>query len=105
MRAPCRGTIDGPNGQSMAAPEIGSCVAEYVRRMAPGGDQPYSVDEVYGFARAAGFSPDQAVTMTAIAMAESGGRSGARNPVGEDSRGLWQINVRAHADWASCSAF
>jgi cell wall-associated NlpC family hydrolase len=57
----------------------------------------FSAQQIYGFARAAGFSPDQAVTMTAIAMAESGGNSGAHNPHGEDSRGLWQINLRAHA--------
>ena len=36
---------------------------------------------------------DDAVTWTAIAMAESGGNTGAHNPRGEDSRGLWQINV------------
>ena len=34
--------------------------------------------------------------MTAIALAESGGNSRAHNPHGEDSRGLWQINARAH---------
>src|SRR5665811_255519 len=56
----------------------------------------YSAEEIYGFAREAGFSPDQAATMTAIALAESGGRTDAHNPRGEDSRGLWQINVRAH---------
>jgi Lysozyme like domain len=39
------------------------------------------------------FSPDQAATMTAIALAESGGNSGSHNPHGEDSKGLWQINV------------
>jgi cell wall-associated NlpC family hydrolase len=54
--------------------------------------------EIYRFARMAGFTPDQAVTMTAIAMAESGGNTGAHNPHGEDSRGLWQINARAHPD-------
>ena len=52
-------------------------------------------EEIYAFARGAGFSPDQAVTMTAIALAESGGNPGAHNPNGEDSRGLWQINVAA----------
>jgi LysM repeat protein len=31
-----------------------------------------------------------------VAMAESGGNTDAHNPYGEDSRGLWQINVRAH---------
>ena len=51
------------------------------------------IREIYEAARAAGFSPDQATTWTAIALAESGGESGAHNPDGEDSRGLWQINV------------
>ena len=50
-------------------------------------------EEIYAVARQAGFSPDQAVTMTAIALAESGGNPGAHNPNGEDSRGLWQINM------------
>jgi cell wall-associated NlpC family hydrolase len=57
----------------------------------------YSADEIYGFARAAGFSPDQATTMTAIALAESGGHGDAHATSGEDSRGLWQINMAAHA--------
>ncbi|MDQ0373756.1 NlpC/P60 family protein [Cellulomonas humilata] len=52
--------------------------------------------EIYRFARLAGFEPDEAATMTAIALAESGGETGAHNAVGEDSRGLWQINVSAH---------
>ncbi|WP_275415525.1 transglycosylase SLT domain-containing protein [Virgisporangium aliadipatigenens] len=56
----------------------------------------YSPEQIYGFARQAGFSPDEAATMTAIALAESGGNSRAHNPVGEDSKGLWQINGRAH---------
>jgi cell wall-associated NlpC family hydrolase len=56
----------------------------------------YSAEQIYGFARRAGFSPDEAATMTAIALAESGGNSKAHNPVGEDSRGLWQINGKAH---------
>jgi hypothetical protein len=51
--------------------------------------------EIYNVARAAGFSPEQAVTFAAIAKAESGGNPNAHNPRGEDSRGLWQINVRA----------
>jgi cell wall-associated NlpC family hydrolase len=56
----------------------------------------YTAREIYRFARMAGFSPDQSATMTAIALAESGGNSGAHNPRGEDSRGLWQINAAAH---------
>src|SRR3954453_10194310 len=54
--------------------------------------------EIYKFAKLAGFSPDQAVTMTAIALAESNGNPGAHNPNGENSQGLWQINVAAHTD-------
>ncbi|MBA3338798.1 MAG: C40 family peptidase [Geodermatophilaceae bacterium] len=52
-----------------------------------------SVQEIYQAALSAGFTPDQAVTWTAIAMAESRGNSGAHNPSGEDSWGLWQINI------------
>ena len=58
----------------------------------------YAAREIYRFARLAGFTPDQAVTMTAIALAESDGNASAHNPRGEDSRGLWQINVAAHPD-------
>jgi cell wall-associated NlpC family hydrolase len=49
--------------------------------------------EIYNVCLQAGFTPDQAVTWTAIAMAESGGNTEAHNPRGEDSWGLWQINV------------
>ncbi|HKE73341.1 MAG TPA: NlpC/P60 family protein [Acidimicrobiales bacterium] len=49
--------------------------------------------EIYNICLGAGFTPDQAVTWTAIAMAESGGNTDAHNPHGEDSRGLWQVNV------------
>jgi hypothetical protein len=38
-------------------------------------------------------------TWVAIALAESGGNQYAHATVGEDSRGLWQINMRAHAGW------
>ena len=62
----------------------------------------YSAEQIYGFAIAAGFSPDQATTMTAIALAESGGNGNSHNTTPpEDSRGLWQINANAHPDLAS----
>ncbi len=48
-------------------------------------------------ARAAGFSPEQAQTMTSIALAESGGNSAQRSADGH-SWGLWQINARAHPE-------
>lgn len=53
------------------------------------------IREIYDAARSAGFSPQQAVTWTGIALAESGGRTDALNPRGEYSVGLWQINVGA----------
>ncbi|WP_433383058.1 NlpC/P60 family protein [Actinoplanes sp. CA-142083] len=61
----------------------------------------YSAEQIYGFARRAGFTPDESATMTAIALAESNGNSKAHNAVGEDSRGLWQINGKAHPDFLS----
>ncbi|CAM3910716.1 NlpC/P60 family protein [Kibdelosporangium persicum] len=65
----------------------------------------YSAEQIYAFAREAGFSPDRAATMTAIAMAESGGNDGAHNPHGENSKGLWQINQAAHPHFASVNLF
>ncbi|MCK9900588.1 peptidoglycan-binding protein [Parafrankia colletiae] len=38
-------------------------------------------------------------TWVAVALAESGGNTTAHATVGEDSRGLWQINLRAHSSW------
>ena len=64
-----------------------------------------SAQEIYRFARMAGFSPDQAVTMTAVALAESSGNPGAHNPNGENSQGLWQINVAAHTDLAGTNLY
>jgi cell wall-associated NlpC family hydrolase len=58
----------------------------------------YTAEQIYGFCRTAGFSPDESATFTAIALAESGGNSTSHNPVGEDSKGLWQINARSHPD-------
>lgn len=54
-----------------------------------------SIREIYDAARGAGFDEHEAVTWTAIAMAESRGRTGALNDRGEHSVGLWQINVAA----------
>lgn len=50
--------------------------------------------EIYSVARNAGFPPSTAVSMTAIAMRESGGNPQAFNGVPPDSSyGLWQINM------------
>src|SRR4051794_41819662 len=64
----------------------------------------YAADQIYTFARQAGFSPDQSATMTAIALAESGGDPPAHNTHGEDSRGRWQMNALAHPHLAHGSA-
>src|SRR5690349_12941670 len=61
----------------------------------------FTAEQIYAFARQAGFSPDQATTMTAVALAESGGDSRSHATVGEDSRGLWQINAASHPDLAA----
>jgi hypothetical protein len=59
-----------------------------------------------GFARQAGFSPEQAQIMGAIGMGESGGNAGVDtvqsgldpNKSNEFSVGLFQINAQAHGD-------
>lgn len=53
--------------------------------------------QIYALARAAGFPPVVAVTMTAIALRESSGDPNAFNgnaATGDRSYGLWQINMR-----------
>jgi hypothetical protein len=56
--------------------------------------------QIYALARDAGFDRPHAVTMTAIALAESGGNPGATNITSrEESYGLWQINVKANTDF------
>ncbi len=52
-----------------------------------------SIKEIYDVARAAGFTPAQARTWTAIALAESGGETGALATEGGRKVGLWQIDV------------
>src|SRR4051794_39815700 len=54
-----------------------------------------SVSEIHHVALSAGFTPVEAVTWTASAMAESGGRPDAHAGGGENSYGLGQVNVRS----------
>ncbi|HEY0240854.1 MAG TPA: hypothetical protein VGC37_19655, partial [Friedmanniella sp.] len=54
-----------------------------------------SIRQIYDAARSAGFDEHEAVTWTAIALAESGGRTSALASKGEHSEGLWQINLAA----------
>jgi len=56
-----------------------------------------SIRQIYDAARTAGFDEHEAVTWTAIALAESGGRTSALATQGEHSVGLWQINLAADA--------
>lgn len=56
----------------------------------------YGVKELIALAKSAGFSDEESIKMSALAMAESGGIPTKRyNPKGstEDSYGLWQINM------------
>ena len=60
----------------------------------PGSAARLEPERIYGYARRAGFSPDQSVTATAIALAESGGRPRAHNPTPpDDSYCLMQVNM------------
>jgi hypothetical protein len=54
----------------------------------------------------AGWHSQTLVTAVAIALAESGGKTDAHAVnAREDSRGLWQINVRAHPEYASANLY
>lgn len=62
--------------------------------------------QIAGHAAAAGFSGADLAMAIAVALAESGGNPNARNLSSrEDSRGLWQINVRAHTEFASSNLY
>jgi hypothetical protein len=53
-----------------------------------------TADQIYAYAIGAGFPPQTAVTMTAIALRESSGQTDAYNGTPpDDSYGLWQINM------------
>ena len=53
-----------------------------------------TADQIFAVAITAGFTPDQAVIATAVALAESDGNVGAWNQTPpDDSMGLWQINL------------
>jgi phage protein D len=70
-----------PRGSGVASP-------------APAGAGRVSAAQAVGLARQAGFSGQDAITMGAIAMAESSGNARAHNPRPPDnSYGLWQINM------------
>jgi hypothetical protein len=63
--------------------------------------QNLTMSQIASYAAAAGCPPgDPLAYAVAIAAAESSGRTCARNPKGEDSRGLWQINLPVHPEFA-----
>ncbi len=60
----------------------------------PGSAARLAPERIYAYSRRAGFSSDEAVTATAIALAESDGRPRAHNPnPPDDSYCLMQINM------------
>lgn len=60
----------------------------------------YSGPEIKAYCLAHGFTEDQAETMAAIALAESGGNNGAHALTSkEDSYGVYQINRYAHPSY------
>jgi Lysozyme like domain len=66
----------------------------------------YSFPELQQLWTQAGGSVTLAPIMAAIALAESGGNPNAHHVTRrEDSRGLWQINVRAHPSFAHANLY
>lgn len=68
-----------------------------------------SAQDIATYARNAGFDGNDLVTAVAVALAESGGNSGAYNPEtaakggtpeGQGSVGLWQIYTKKHPEFA-----
>jgi hypothetical protein len=65
---------------------------EFLPGSVPGGQ--LTMQQLVGLAKGAGFNENESVIMAAIAKAESGGRSNAKNFKPPDkSYGLWQINM------------
>lgn len=89
--------VDGANqaAGALGGAAGGALGASTLRAGAVGGGQ-LNVGTLVGLAKAAGFNDRDARIMAAIAMAESGGRSGAFNgnaATGDKSYGLWQVNM------------
>lgn len=81
---PAADAATSPNHQGRGAPPL----------VLPGSAARLAPEQIYAYSRRAGFSPDEAVTATAIALAESAGRPRAHNPTPpDDSYCLMQINM------------
>ncbi len=61
--------------------------------------------EIGAAAAKAGWSKKDLPVAIAVALAESGGNTSAHATSGEDSRGAWQINVRAHPELATLDLY
>lgn len=65
------------------------------------GGTKLTADQIAVLASNAGFTGDDLQTAISIALAESGGNPGARGDLNLGvSVGLWQINVKAHPEFA-----
>jgi hypothetical protein len=84
LKAGSRATETAPSTQTQEG--------EFLPGSVPGGQ--LTMQQLVGLAKGAGFSESEAVIMAAIAQAESGGNSNARNFKPPDkSYGLWQVNM------------
>lgn len=57
--------------------------------------------EIAAAAARAGWAKTDLPVAVAVALAESSGNTAAHATKGEDSRGVWQINVQAHPEYAA----
>jgi len=65
-----------------------------------------SASQIAQHAATVGFAGRDLTISIAVAMAESGGNPNAHHVTSrEDSRGLWQINVRAHPEFTSANLY
>ena len=76
-----------------AAKALGFKKGGELSRTRSGEGKGVGMTALVALARSAGLTGRRAAMAAAIAMGESGGNPGAHNTKGEDSRGLWQINV------------
>tara|TARA_B100002051_G_scaffold195898_1_gene185783 strand:- start:808 stop:1731 length:924 start_codon:yes stop_codon:yes gene_type:complete len=98
--------IDMPEAPSKPAPTAKDGETPISSGQMLKGTGEYNMSKITDLAIKAGWSPDKAPTIAAIAMGESGGRAGIDtvqsgldpNKSNEYSIGLSQINVQAHGD-------
>lgn len=88
---------------------LGACCEDGARGCGLSDLHGLAADTLAQIAAGAGFSGSALPIAVAIALAESGGNPNAHclNCLGvrEDSRGLWQINVNAHPEYAGANLY